>query len=257
MSDRKRIAIFVDDPDWHALELQRAFAERGARASWISLRDCRFVVEGESAMPVLPGFADRLPDAAFVRCISAGSFQQVTLRLSHLHALRHMEVPIYNDARAIECCVDKAMTSFLLGRAGIPTPPTWATEAPEAAQAVVDREIGAGHALVLKPLFGSQGRGLMLIDETTRLPEPAEVDGVYYLQRYVGSRATAWRDYRIMVAGGRTVAAMLREGVTWITNVRQGARCRAVDLPGDLGTLAVKAAAAVGADYAGVIKCKT
>ena len=61
----------------------------------------------------IPGFEGQLPDAAFVRSIAAGSFEQVTLRLSLLHALRELGVAIYNDARAIEKSVDKAMTSFV------------------------------------------------------------------------------------------------------------------------------------------------
>ena len=49
------------------------------------------------------------------------------MRLGVLHALRELGVMVWNDARAIERCVDKSMTSFLLARAGIPTPATWAT----------------------------------------------------------------------------------------------------------------------------------
>jgi glutathione synthase/RimK-type ligase-like ATP-grasp enzyme len=75
------------------------------------------------------------------------------------------------------------MTSFLLARAGLPTPATWAAESREAAAEIVQQETGP---LVLKPLFGSQGRGLKLIYSTEELPPPAEVSGVYYLQRYVG-----------------------------------------------------------------------
>ena len=52
----------------------------------------------------------------------------MTKRLGVLHALREFGVPVYNDARAIERSVDKSMTSLLLRAAGVPTPPTWATE---------------------------------------------------------------------------------------------------------------------------------
>ena len=54
--------------------------------------------------------------------MSGGTFEAVTMRLGVLHALRELGVPVWNDARAIERCVDKSMTSFLLTRAGIPTP---------------------------------------------------------------------------------------------------------------------------------------
>ena len=48
------------------------------------------------------------------------------------------------------------MTSFLLARAGVPTPATWAMESPEAARALVGAKPANG-PLVLKPLFGAQG----------------------------------------------------------------------------------------------------
>ena len=76
-------------------------------------------------MPVL---GSRLPDAVHVRTLSAGSFEAITKRLGVLHALAKLGVVVWNDARAIERCVDKSMTSFLLARAGVPTPPTWTME---------------------------------------------------------------------------------------------------------------------------------
>ncbi len=200
----------------------------------------------------MPGFAGALPAAALVKTIAAGSFEQVTMRLGVLHALREAGVPVVNDARAIERCVDKSMTSFLLHRAGLPTPPTWTMESPEAAAALVEREAGPGRPLVLKPLFGSQGRGLQLVETAADLPPPPAVDGVYYLQRYVADPAAGWRDWRLFVIGGQAVAAMIRHGVGWRTNAAQGARCEGVAATGQLARLAIAAAAATGAAYAGV-----
>jgi glutathione synthase/RimK-type ligase-like ATP-grasp enzyme len=62
------------------------------------------------------------------------------------------------------------MTSPLLHAARVPTPPTWATESLAQAQRIAMREGAAGRTLVLKPLFGSQGKGLQLV---------GRVDGVH------------------------------------------------------------------------------
>ena len=59
-----------------------------------------------------------------MRSISAGTLEQITFRLGLLHALRESGVRVWNDARAIERCVDKSTTTFLLHKAGIPTPRT-------------------------------------------------------------------------------------------------------------------------------------
>jgi tetrahydromethanopterin:alpha-L-glutamate ligase len=241
-------AIFIESADWHARQLAQAFRRAGVEPALLSLSRCGFGPAGLR----LPGFESALPLGAFVRSISAGSFEQVTMRLGVLHALRESGIVVYNDARSIERCVDKSMASFLLQTAGIATPPTWTVESPEEARALVRAEASVERPLVLKPLFGSQGRGLALVAEEADLPEPEAVDGVYYLQHFVSEGREGWRDWRVFVIGGRAVAAMVRHGVSWKTNAAQGARCEAVEPDGRMNALAVAAAAAVGADYAGV-----
>ncbi len=245
------VAIVVDQPDWHARKLSAAFQARNISSRFVRLRDCGFDLERPGGL-ILPGFEAELPMAAFVRCVPGGSFEEVTLCLSVLHALERRGIPLWNDARAIERCVDKAMTSFLLQRAGIPTPQTWVCRSLEAARAIAGRELEPGSALVLKPLFGSQGRGLRLIEAVQDLPPPEEVSGVYYLQRFVRSPGSGWQDWRVLVAAGRPLSAMLRRGEKWVTNRHQGAACEAWPLDDVLGSLAVNAAHAVGAGYAGV-----
>ena len=128
------VALVVDDTDWHARALTKAFAAQGVRTILTSLQGCGITTQGASGLNIA-GMGDRLPDAVLVRSMSGGTFEAVTLRLGILHALREIGVLVWNDARAIERCVDKSMTSFLLARAGIPTPATWAVETQAAAQA--------------------------------------------------------------------------------------------------------------------------
>src|SRR6516165_10396831 len=179
------IALVVDRFDWHARQLDKEFAARGARCVPVRVNACRFATQSPSGL-ILDGLCERLPDAVMVRTMSGGTFEAVTVRLGILHALRELGVPVWNDARAIERCVDKSTTSFLLARAGIATPPTWTMESLEAAREIVRAEAGEG-PLVLKPLFGSQGRGLRLIRAPDDLPAAEQVAGVYYLQRYVAA----------------------------------------------------------------------
>jgi RimK family alpha-L-glutamate ligase len=253
-----RIAIFTDEKrGWHSARLQAALRARGALGRCVNLADCRFDTGWAWHGLVLPGFGRALPDAAIVRGIAAGTFEQVTARLGILHALRELGVPVYNDARAIERSVDKSMTSFLLHRAGVPTPRAWAGESAPAARREVMRAHAAGEALVLKPLFGSQGKGLVRVGRVggrqVALPELAPYGGYAYLQRYVEG-ATDF-DWRVLVIGGRAVAAMRRVSRHWVRNVAAGARCEPAPLTGPAGEAAqwaVRAAAAIGLDYAGV-----
>ena len=86
------------------------------------------------------------------------------------------------------------------------------------------------------------------------LPPAADYDGVYYLQRYIESGNAGWHDWRVFVIDGIAVAAMKRQGKSWITNVSQGGTCAPVDLSehDDLRALAQKACCALQMDYAGV-----
>lgn len=257
MSGARAIAIATDTPGWHGRRLARAFAALGLETRVVSLAQCRVDLEANRWGIVMPGFENALPDGVLVREIAAGSFEQVTLRLGLLHALAEWGIPVCNSARAVERTVDKSMTSMLLRHAGISTPPTWVTESVAQARAILMRETAAGHRVVLKPLFGSQGKGLLRLAVGDSLPDPATVQGVYYLQRFVEPAADGGRDYRVFVIGGRSVAAMTRQGADWVHNVALGARCDAVALEADLCRLAERAVAAVGADYAGVDLMRT
>ena len=107
--------------------------------------------------------------------------------------------------------------------------------------------------LVLKPLFGSQGRGLKLIRTADELPPVDAVAGVYYLQRYVGTKGSdGFRDFRLLVSRGRVIAAMARHAAGWVTNVKQGGRPLPVVPDKDMNNLAVRATEAVAAAFAGV-----
>jgi tetrahydromethanopterin:alpha-L-glutamate ligase len=250
LGDGPTILVVSDQRDWHARQMEAAFTAVGARVERIDLAQCGFDTRSASGL-ALPVLGSRLPDAVHVRTLSAGSFEAVTKRLGVLHALTKLGVVVWNDARAIERCVDKSMTSFLLARAGVPTPPTWTMEAPLAARALVEREAPRG-PLVLKPLFGAQGKGLRLIRRPEDLPGPEDIAGVYYLQRFQSNGTRDFTDYRLFVLRGRVVAAMMRRAPTWITNVKQGGQPVVIAPDPKMERLAVAAAEAVGAAIAGV-----
>jgi tetrahydromethanopterin:alpha-L-glutamate ligase len=250
LADGPTILVVSDQRDWHARQMEAALVAVCARVERIDLADCGFDTCSPSGLS-LPLLGSRLPDAVHVRTLSAGSFEAITKRLGVLHALAELGVVVWNDARAIERCVDKSMTSFLLARAGVPTPPTWTMESAEAARALVEREAPSG-PLVLKPLFGAQGKGLRLIRRPEDLPGSEEIAGVYYLQRFQSNGARDFTDYRLFVLRGRVIAAMMRRAATWITNVKQGGQPLAVAPDAKMERLAIAAAEAVGAAIAGV-----
>lgn len=252
-----KIPIFTDDAGWHGAQLKQAFAQRGFEAVFVSLQACVIDLSGDRPLIKIPYF-DSLPKAVFVRGVSGGTLQQVITRLNVLHMLAMQGVVIYNDVKAIERTVDKAMTSFLLQLYGVSSPPTWIAESRTHAESI--RQIAAqnNQTLVIKPLFGSQGLGVRKLQAHEPLPVPMQqfVDGVYYLQQLIETPMIAGKDaphdYRVFVINGKVVAAMKRIGTSWVNNVAAGGRCEVAEQNQSMIELALKAAAAVAIDYCGV-----
>lgn len=247
-----KIPIFTDDPGWHGEQLKQAFAKRGVEAIFVSLQDCVIDLSESKPQIKIPLF-DALPPAVFVRGVSGGTLQQVITRLNVLHMLSMLGVQIYNDVKAIERTVDKAMTSFLLHLHGVSTPLTWVSESRAQAEAIRQTAAQNNQQLVIKPLFGSQGLGVRKLLENEPLPVPMQqfVDGVYYFQQLIEATEVP-HDYRVFVINGKVVAAMKRIGSSWVNNVAAGGRCEAVSINAIMKKLALEAASALEIDYCGV-----
>jgi RimK family alpha-L-glutamate ligase len=188
-------------------------------------------------------------DAVLARIIPSGSLEQIIFRVDALHRLEDRGMRVVNSPRTIERTVDKFWTSALLEQCGVPTPETIVCETAEEATAAF-RALGD---VIVKPLFGSMGLGMVRVSDEEmafRVFRTIEqIRGVYYLQRTIEHDGV---DIRAFVLGGRVLGAIERRSAGWRTNLARGGTARSVALPDDLSALAVRAAAAVGADYAGV-----
>lgn len=249
-----RVAILSARTGWHTDELLRALAERG-HAGRVVPYEAMVARLGTAAgrLTSLSADAEELTraDAVLARIIPGGSLEQIIYRVDALHWLEERGTLVLNRPRAIERCVDKFYTSALLQEAGLPTPETVVCERPADAVAAF-RLMGDA---ILKPLFGSMGLGMVRVadaDTAWRVFRAIEaIRGVYYLQRTVRHGG---RDVRAFVVGDRVIGAIERSAADggWRTNVSRGGRPRAVALPAAWEALALRAARAVGTDYAGV-----
>ncbi|MED5509250.1 MAG: RimK family alpha-L-glutamate ligase [Pseudomonadota bacterium] len=247
-----RVVIFNDTHGWHSEQLSSALGQLGIEAVLTDLAECRIDLDSPTGL-YIPGFDSTLPAAAIVRGIAPGFLEQITLRMDVLHTLAELGVPVLNPATAIEHTVDKARTSLRLHLAGLSTPRTWACESANSARTIVERELANSHLLVMKPLFGCQGKGIALIETLSQFEQLAPVGEAFYLQQYVApEQAGAWQDWRLLVIDGEVCAAMSRRSHHWITNFAQGASCFATPVSEEMRQLAIRATAAVQAEYAGV-----
>jgi RimK family alpha-L-glutamate ligase len=234
---------------WHTQALQAALARRGVEAPALPITQLEARVVSHPWLSVQQEPLEAY-DVLFVRTIPGGSLEQIIFRVDALHRLENAGVRVVNSPQAIERTVDKYYTSTLLEDAGLPTPRTVVTEQFEQALAAFD-ELGGD--VVVKPLFGSEGRGMTRVtdpDTAYRVFRALELGRyVFYLQEFIPH---ACKDVRVFVVGGKVVAAMERRGASWKTNVAQGARGFPIFPDATLCDLSLRAVQAVGADYAGV-----
>jgi RimK family alpha-L-glutamate ligase len=238
---------------WHTDELLRALAARGHTGTVVLYESLVARIAPRGTTPTLSATSQQLLSAPAVlaRIVPNGSLEQIIYRVDALHWLEERGVRVMNSPRAIERCVDKFYTSALLREAGLDTPETVVCERIDDAMAAV-REMGD---VIVKPLFGSMGHGMVRVSDPEtafrvfRALELART--VFYLQRVVEH---AGCDVRAFVVGNRVIAGIERRARDggWRTNISLGGEARAIDLPSAWSELALTAARAVGADYAGV-----
>lgn len=239
-----RIALLSAGSGWHVRDLQRAAARHDHEARPVDFR--RLSASVAQRPDVLDDF-----DAILVRTMPPGSLEQVVFRMDLLHRAQARGVAVLNPPRAVETCVDKYLATAYLEAAGLRVPPTVVCQHADAA---LEAFAALGGDVVVKPLFGSEGRGMVRICD----PEMAwrtfrtleRTQSILYVQQFI--HHPGW-DLRAFVLGGRVLTAMRRYGNgDWRTNVAQGGRGEVVRPSADEERLALRAAAALGAPMAGV-----
>ena len=250
VKDHAEIAIVTDDPGWHGQKLKHSLAKRGLKARYVRLQECSFDLTQQATVK-LPGF-NQLPQAVFVRGVPGGCLEQVVYYLDVLHALEYLQVPVFNNTRALERSVDKGMTSFLLKSNNIKTPKAIFSSDLHYINNKIHELVDASKQVVVKPIFGSQGKGVQRISNKSDLIDYSMMHGVMYVQEYIDAGEEVGVDYRVFVVGGEVVASMKRTGESWITNVAQGGKVEAVKLGDQVEQIAIDAASVTGLEYSGV-----
>ena len=245
-----KVAIVTDDPGWHGRQIADHLNARNCQSSFVRLQDC-YISAGAEARIHIPGFK-QLPDGIFVRGVPGGNLEQVVYYLDVLHACEAMSIPVVNNTRCVERSVDKGMTSFLLSLAGIATPETVFSSDFHYVRSALRAGFAEGKEYVVKPLFGSQGKGVQRLRSAADLAEYHPSQGVLYAQEFIDNGRGHGIDYRVFVVADNVVATMQRSSDGWLCNVAHGAEVSAVQLDLNTQAMAIAAAKALDMDYAGV-----
>jgi len=248
-----RFAVLASPESWYAHDLARAagsdheivtlpFSEISAAVSCLlSPVSCCVSTAGRN----LADF-----DAVIVRTMPPGSLEQVVFRMDCLGRLEAAGVVVVNPARAIEAAVDKFLTTAKLQAADLLTPRTICCQTADEAMAAFAQLSGD---IVLKPLFGSEGRGITrLNDEALALRAfkmLEQLGAVLYLQEFIPHEG---HDIRLLLIGDRVLGMRRSNKLDWRTNISRGATAEVFLPDGSFVDIARRAAAAVSAPLAGV-----
>lgn len=165
---------------------------------------------------------------------------------------------LFNRAEAVETCDDKMLTHLALAGVvpmpkTIPGPLCYTPGAPVSERLLSRVEELLGCPVVVKECYGSLGKGVYLAHDRAQLREiAARVQAKPHLyQQFIAE--SAGQDLRVLVIGGKAVAAMRRisQG-DFRSNAELGGRGEAAALDPVVAALCEKAAARIGLDYCGV-----
>jgi len=247
------LGVLGNPGSWYFADIERAARERGHRSTRLDF-DRLVATIGPGGVR---GFAANADvefddiDVVIVRTMPPGSLEQVVFRMDALAQLEAAGKTVLNPPQAIECAVDKYLTTAKLAAAGLDVPQTVVCENAESAIEAFQR---LGSDVVVKPLFGAEGRGILRVSDadlalrTFRTLE--RIDAVLYLQRYVDHEGY---DIRGVVLDGELLGGIKRraEG-DFRTNVSRNGRAESYTLSDSEHNVAIRAAQAIGTRFAGV-----
>ena len=188
-------------------------------------------------------------DVVLERCVSY-------FRGLHFTAsLEFMDIPVLNKFEVANTCGNKMFMTLLLKKNNIPTPKTYFSFSSESAAENLEK---IGFPLVIKPVIGSWGRGVMPIEDKDTMEAIFEIrditdsphDRIYYLQELIKRPP---RDIRVITIGDEPIAAMYRKSPGGFkTNIALGADPELCEITKEMEDMTAKASKAMGGGILGI-----
>ncbi len=188
-------------------------------------------------------------DVVLERCVSY-------FRGLHFTAcLEFMDVPVLNKFQVANQCGNKMFMTLLLKKYNVPTPKTYFSFSSESASENIEK---VGYPLVIKPVIGSWGRGVMQLkdkDTADALFEIRDItdsphDRIFYLQELINRPP---RDIRVITVGDEPIAAMYRKSSGGFkTNIALGADPELCEITKEIEEISTKASKAMGGGILGI-----
>ena len=172
--------------------------------------------------------------------------------------LEQLGVRVFNSARVIEICDDKAKTFQYLAGKGIHMPntimaPLMFRGVEKEEEYLLQVEKILGYPMVVKECYGSFGEQVYLVTNREELAAKRQelITVPHLYQQYIGY--SKGKDIRIYIVGNEIVATMLRTSETdFRANINNGGIGVAYEPPTAFKLLALEVSKALGADFLGI-----
>ncbi len=235
-----KICIVFDRIRTEEKMLQNAAVDLGCNVQMLDAKTTEMSTDSKN---------DSLGDIAIERCVSY-------FRGLHFTAsLEFIDMPVLNRLEVASICGNKMFVTLCLKKHNVPTPTTKFAFSSLGAIDVIEN---MGYPVVIKPVIGSWGRGVMPIKDRDTIDAIIEIrdvtdgpyDRIYYLQELIDRPP---RDIRVITVGDEAVAAMYRRSAgDFKTNVALGGDPERCEITKEIEEIAIKAADAVGGGILGI-----
>lgn len=243
------LGVLADEAGWHYLDLVRAADER---TTIIPLAFNALQATVGQLQPQFHSGDQNLSElnAIIVRAMPAGSLEQIIFRMDALGQLEQAGLPIFNPPRSLEAAIDKYLSLARLETAGVLVPRTVVCQNRESAMQAFHN---LGKRVVVKPLFGSEGRGLALVEDEGVAERTfqlfASLGAVLYVQEFLPHFGY---DLRLLVIGDDVFSMRRSNANDWRTNTSRGGQSDHHTATDSQRELALRCSRAIGAPIVGV-----
>ena len=243
------IAIISDLHDWHSDQIELFLKKNNFKTLKVTFQELKFSFKKNKIFFENNNLLNNI-NGIWVRFLKNGTIEEITTKLTILHLLDESKIYVHNSGLTIEKTVDKVRTTGILELNNIKSPKTTIWFAKNKKN--LNNNFCNETKYLVKPIFGSQGKNIFLVNNFNELRKINAIGEVFYLQKFIESQEKEFTDIRVLVSNHSVISSMERYSNHFITNVFQGAKYRQIILKKNIKDLCIKLSKIFKLGYGGI-----
>tara|TARA_Y100000813_G_C24159764_1_gene351497 strand:- start:848 stop:1723 length:876 start_codon:yes stop_codon:yes gene_type:complete len=243
------IAIISDLHDWHSDQIESFLKLYKFKTIKVNFQELKFSFKKNRIFFENNKLLNNI-NGVWVRFLKNGTIEEITTKLTILHLLSESKVYVHNSGLTIEKTVDKIRTTGILEVNNIKSPETtiWFAKNKKSPK----NNFCKRTKYLVKPIFGSQGKNIFLVNNLYELKKIKATGEVFYLQKFIETQEKEYTDVRVLVSNHRVISSMERYSNHFINNIFQGAKYRQIILKKNIKDLCIKLSKIFKLGYGGI-----